>query len=100
MQSHVADHFYVSITQLLIQIEKKWSTETWTNITADEGTVAFYCSLHQVFTVLTWIHSLSALQCENKDESLNHILGEVEKKLLALMTYGTRWKSEGTQTIL
>lgn len=68
MQSHVADHFYVSITQLLIQIDDKRSTETWSNIATDEVIVAFYCSLQQVFT----FRALYDLKI--RDESLNNIL--------------------------
>lgn len=67
MSSQVADHFYVSITQLLIEIDKKWTTEIWSNISSDMVIwVAFYCSLQQVSRALIEIHFLNALRSEEK----------------------------------
>lgn len=53
MQRHVADHFYVSITELLIKVDRKWS-HNGTNLIE---VCCLYCSLQQAFTVLREIWS-------------------------------------------
>ena len=78
MQSHVADHFYVSITQLLIKLDKKvehWNVECRLSWFGD-------CCLLSQFTASFYSPDISSLyeRSNKRDESLKHILLKKKRK--------------------